>query len=56
MRAARDDLRPLPCVLGIERHVFDEPDLVAGIARPPREVDDFIVVGPAITTVLILMG
>jgi hypothetical protein len=33
-------------MLGIERHVFDEPNLVAGIARPPREVDDFIVIGP----------
>ena len=46
-RRAGHDLRALPRVLCVQRHVLDEPHLVAGLARPPCEVDDLVVVRAA---------
>ena len=47
IRADGNDLRALPRVLGVERHVLDEPDLVARLARPARELDHLVVVRAA---------
>jgi hypothetical protein len=43
----RHDLLALPCVLRVQRHVLDEADLVAGLAGPPCELHDLVVVGAA---------
>jgi hypothetical protein len=40
-------LLSLPGVLGVERHVLDESDLVARLPRPRGEPDQFLVVRPA---------
>ena len=42
----RDDLGPLPVLLRVEWHVFDEPDLVAGLPGESGEVHHLVVVGP----------
>ena len=40
-----EDLCPFPRVLRIQGHVLDEPDRVAALPRPARQIDDLVVVG-----------